>query len=109
MGQTPLRVIKRLKKIIGVKDIAKSLDNRDFVSLRTGVFDRILTNSIRNGKFSPDILVREFDDVFRNNKSFMNELFTSKEQRQLKNLVSTIRKTLQPRDLANLSNTGSVL
>jgi hypothetical protein len=109
VGQTPLRVIKRLKKIIGVKDIAKSLDNRDFVSLRTGVFDRILTNSIRNNKFNPEILVREFDDVFRNNKSFMGELFTGKEQRQLRTLVTTIRKTLQPRDLANLSNTGSVL
>ena len=109
VGQTPIRFIRRFKKIIGVDDIPKSLGNKDFVALRTAVFDRILTNSVRNNKFKPDILVREFDDVFRGNKQFMDELFTGKEQRELKNLVNTIRKTLQPRDLANLSNTGSVL
>ena len=108
-GQTPLRVIRRLKKIIGVKDINKSLGNRDFVGLRTAVFERILSNSIKNGKFVPEVLVREFDEVFKANKPFMSELFTGLEQRQLKGLVETIRKTLQPKDLANLSNTGSVI
>ena len=39
----------------------------------------------------------------------MRELFTGNEQRQLRKFVETVRKTLQPRDLANLSNTGSVL
>ena len=108
-GGTPLRFIKRFKKIIGVDNISKSLDNRDFVGLRTAVVERVLQNSMRNGKFVPEIVVKEFDEIFKTNKEFMRELFTGNEQRQLRKFVETVRKTLQPRDLANLSNTGSVL
>ncbi len=57
----------------------------------------------------PARVVKEFDDIFKNNKEFMNELFTSTEQKQLRKLVEVIRKTLEPKDVANLSNTGSVL
>jgi hypothetical protein len=39
----------------------------------------------------------------------MDELFTGKEQKQLRDYIEVVRKTLQPTDIANLSNTGSVL
>ena len=109
VGQTPLRVIRRLKQIIGVDNISKGLSNRDFVGLRTAVFERVLSNAIVNNRFVPARVVKEFDDIFKNNKEFMNELFTSAEQKQLRKLVEVIRKTLEPKDVANLSNTGSVL
>jgi hypothetical protein len=50
-GQVPLRVIRRLKKIIGVTDIKKSLDNADFISLRTAALERVFGNSFKNDKF----------------------------------------------------------
>ena len=94
---------------MGVSDIEKSLSNSDFVALRTAALERVFSNSIKNDKFLPATLVREFDEVFKNNKSFMDELFTGKEQKQLREYVEVVRKTLQPTDIANLSNTGSVL
>jgi hypothetical protein len=109
VGQIPIKVVKRLKKIMGVSDIEKSLSNSDFVSLRTAALERVFSNSIKNDKFLPATLVREFDEVFKNNKSFMDELFTGKEQKQLRDYIEVVRKTLQPTDIANLSNTGSVL
>jgi hypothetical protein len=109
VGGIPIKVVKRLKKIMGVSDIEKSLSNSDFVSLRTAALERVFSNSIKNDKFLPATLVREFDEVFKNNKSFMDELFTGKEQKQLRDYIEVVRKTLQPTDIANLSNTGSVL
>jgi hypothetical protein len=109
VGQIPIKVVKRLKKIMGVSDIEKSLSNSDFVALRTAALERVFSNSIKNDKFLPATLVREFDEVFKNNKSFMDELFTGKEQKQLRDYIEVVRKTLQPTDIANLSNTGSVL
>lgn len=109
VGQTPLKVIRRLKKVIGIENPAKGLGNKDFVGLRTAVFDRVLSNAIINNKFVPGRLVKEFDEIFKGNKEFMDELFTKGEQQNLRRLVEVIRKTLEPKDLANLSNTGSVL
>ncbi len=109
VGGIPVKVVKRLKKIMGVSDIEKSLSNSDFVALRTATLEKVFTNSMKNDKFLPATLVREFDEVFKNNKNFMDELFTGKEQKQLREFVGVVRKTLQPMDIANLSNTGSVL
>lgn len=109
VGQIPIKVVKRLKKILGVTDIEKSLGNSDFVALRTAALERVYTNSIKNDKFLPATLVREFDEVFKNNKAFIDELFTGKEQKQLRDFIGVVRKTLQPMDIANISNTGSIL
>ena len=108
-GQIPLKVIKRLKKIMGVTDIEKSLTNSDFVSLRTAALERVMSNSIKNDKFLPATLVREFDEVFKNNKDFMKELFTAKEIKQLRGFVETVRKTTAPTDIMNMSNTASLM
>jgi len=108
-GGLPVRVVKRLKKIIGVDDIEKSLDNADFVSLRTAALERVFVNSFKNDKFLPSRLVTEFDNVFQNNKDFMKELFTPSEISTLRRFVDTVRKTTAPTDVMNLSNTGSLL
>jgi hypothetical protein len=108
-GQVPLRVIRRLKKIIGVTDIEKSLDNADFISLRTAALERVFGNSFKNDKFLPSTLVTQFDEIFKNNKDFMKELFTTSEVGQLRRFVDTVRKTLPPADIMNFSNTSSLL
>jgi hypothetical protein len=108
-GQVPLRVIRRLKKIIGVTDIEKSLDNADFVALRTAALERVFGNSFKNDKFLPSTLVKEFDEIFKNNKDFMKELFTTSEVGTLRRFVDTVRKTLAPADIMNFSNTSSLL
>jgi hypothetical protein len=108
-GQVPLRVIRRLKKIIGVTDIEKSLDNADFVALRTAALERVFGNSFKNDKFLPSTLVTQFDEIFKNNKDFMKELFTTSEVGQLRRFVDTVRKTLPPADIMNFSNTSSLL
>jgi hypothetical protein len=108
-GQVPLRVIRRLKKIIGVTDIKKSLDNADFISLRTAALERVFGNSFKNDKFLPSTLVTQFDEIFKNNKDFMKELFTTSEIGTLRRFVDTVRKTLAPADIMNFSNTSSLL
>jgi hypothetical protein len=60
-------------------------------------------------KFSPEVLVRQFNEVFKNNKAFMAELFTNQEIAELRRFVGVVKNTLAPRDLVNLSNTSSTL
>ena len=112
IGGTPLRVIQRLKKIMNISKIDDvAFQNADFVGLRTATLQRIFENSINTTtkKFSPEVLVKQFNEVFKNNKAFMAELFTNQEIAQLRKFVGLVKNTLAPRDLVNLSNTSSTL
>ena len=111
-GGVPLRVVQRLKKIMNISKIDDAaFENADFVGLRTATLQRIFENSINTTtrKFSPEVLVRQFNEVFKNNKAFMAELFTKQEIAQLRKFVGVVKNTLAPRDLVNLSNTSSTL
>ena len=111
-GGVPIRMIQRLKKIMNISKIDDAaFENADFVGLRTAALQRIFENSINTTtrKFSPEVLVRQFNEVFKNNKAFMAELFTKQEIAQLRKFVGVVKNTLAPRDLVNLSNTSSTL
>jgi len=109
-GTQSLQIVRRLKKVIGVDKIDdNAYNNADFSALRTAVLERVFQHGIRNGKFSPTKVVSEMDSIFRNNKEIMKELFTTEEVNTLKEWMKVVRNTLQPTDLANLSNTASVL
>ena len=111
-GGVPIRMIQRLKKIMNISKIDDAaFENADFVGLRTATLQRIFENSINTTtrKFSPEVLVRQFNEVFKNNKAFMAELFTKQEIAQLRKFVGVVKNTLAPRDLVNLSNTSSTL
>jgi hypothetical protein len=51
---------------------------------------------LKNDKFLPSTLVTQFDEIFKNNKDFMKELFTTSEVGTLRRFVDTVRKTLPP-------------
>ena len=105
-----LQIVRRLKKIFGVDEINQgALLNNDFQSLRTAMMERVFDNSIVAGKLVPDKLVRQFDEIFKKNPEIINELFTKAEVANLKKFVETVRKTLNPKELANMSNTASVV
>ena len=109
-GTQSLQIVRRLKKVIGVDKIDdNAYNNADFSALRTAVLERVFQHGIRNGKFSPTKVVSEMDSIFRNNKEIMKELFTTEEVNTLKEWMKVVRNTLEPKDLANLSNTASVL
>jgi hypothetical protein len=62
------------------------LDNADFISLRTAALERVFGNSFKNDKFLPSTLVTQFDEIFKNNKDFMKELFTTSEVGHIKKI-----------------------
>jgi len=111
LGTNSLQIIKRLKKVIGVDKIDDAAyNNADFASLRQSVLERAFYNATKDGgKFIPSKLVKELDDMFKNNKEIMSELFRPDEIKTLKTWANVVRNTLQPMELANLSNTASVL
>jgi hypothetical protein len=111
-GGVPLRVVQRLKKIMNISKIDDTaFQNADFVALRTATLQRVFENAINTTtkKFSPEVLVKQFNEVFKNNKAFMAELFTNQEIAELRRFVGVVKNTLAPRDLVNLSNTSSTL
>lgn len=107
-----LTVVKRLKDIFGVegKDFAKQAStNQDFQALRTASFDKLIADSVKNGKFSPQSFVKQWETVSSKNKYLLNELFTQPEIKTIDTFVKEVRKTFVPKDLANYSNTASAL
>ena len=104
------QIINRLKTVFGVDDLtpkAAALKNNDFAKLRGGMIEKMFNDSIRNGKFNPAAMVRNFDYIFEKNPDFARSLFDATEITTLKNFVNEVRKTLKPADLVNPSNTAA--
>ena len=104
------QIIGRLKTVFGVDKLspkAAALKSPDFAKLRSGMIEKMFNDSIRNGKFNPAAMVRNFDYIFEKNPDFAKQLFDPSEIALLKNFVSDVRKTLKPADLVNPSNTAA--
>ena len=104
------QIIGRLKTVFGVDKLspkAAALKSPDFAKLRSGMIEKMFNDSIRNGKFNPAAMVRNFDYIFEKNPDFAKQLFDPSEITLLKNFVSEVRKTLKPADLVNPSNTAA--
>lgn len=104
------QIIGRLKTVFGVDKLspkAAALKSPDFAKLRSGMIEKMFNDSIRNGKFNPAAMVRNFDYIFEKNPDFAKQLFDPSEIALLKNFVSEVRKTLKPADLVNPSNTAA--
>ena len=104
------QIIGRLKTVFGVDKLspkAAALKSPDFAKLRSGMIEKMFNDSIRNGRFNPAAMVRNFDYIFEKNPDFAKQLFDPDEIALLKNFVSEVRKTLKPADLVNPSNTAA--
>ena len=104
------QIIGRLKTVFGVDKLspkAAALKSPDFAKLRSGMIEKMFNDSIRNGRFNPAAMVRNFDYIFEKNPDFAKQLFDPSEITLLKNFVSEVRKTLKPADLVNPSNTAA--
>lgn len=104
------KIINRLKTVFGVDKLtpkAAALKNNDFAKLRSGMIEKMFNDSIRNGKFNPNAMVKNFDYIFEKNPDFARSLFDQNEINTLKKFVDEVRKTLKPNDLVNPSNTAA--
>ena len=107
-----LTIVKRLKDIFGVegKDFAEQASiNPDFQALRTASFDKLIADSVKNGKFSPQSFVKQWETIGSKNKYLLDELFTQPEIKTIDTFVKEVKKTFVPKDLVNYSNTASAL
>jgi hypothetical protein len=107
-----LTIVKRLKDIFGVegKDFAEQASiNPDFQALRTASFDKLISDSVKNGKFSPQSFVKQWETIGSKNKYLLDELFTQPEIKTIDTFVKEVKKTFVPKDLVNYSNTASAL
>tara|TARA_R110000824_G_scaffold401670_1_gene613502 strand:+ start:1091 stop:3454 length:2364 start_codon:yes stop_codon:yes gene_type:complete len=107
-----LSIIRRLKKIFNAegKDLSKiAAVNKDFQSLRTGVFFKLVKDSIKNNKFSPEAFVKQWEGFLARDKALIKELFDDDEIKLVGEFVTQVRKTFKPKDLVNTSNTASAL
>ena len=104
------QLIGRLKTVFNVDGLpprAAAKKSADFRKLRQGMVEKMFNDSIRNGKFNPAAMVRNFDFMFNKNPDFAGKLFGKSEIKILKDFVTEVRKTLKPADLVNTSNTAA--
>ena len=107
-----LSIIKRLKKIFNAegKDLSKiAAVNKDFQALRTGFFFKLVKDSTKNNRFSPETFVKQWESVMARDKALVKELFDDDEIKLIGEFVTQVRKTFKPKDLVNTSNTASAL
>jgi hypothetical protein len=105
-----LQIIKRLKTIFNVegKNLQKAANlNRDFQSLRTGAFERLIRDSSKNGKFNPQVFYNNWKTLSQKNKDLLDELYDPDEQKLINEFVDEVSKTFKPTDLLNSSATAS--
>jgi hypothetical protein len=108
-SNTGVQIINRLKKVFNVENLSPEIaarKSKDFATLRSGMIEKMFNDSIRNGKFNPTSLVKNFDYIFNKNPDFAKVLFSPKEINTLKRFVVDVRKTLKPNDLASMSSTA---
>ena len=108
-----LSIVKRLKKVFGI-DKKKSLGeqaktNGDFQALRSGFFEKLIRDSVKNGRFNPEQFVKTWEYLKNNNPALLRELFDGDEIKLTDKFVTEVRKTFKPKDMVNTSNTASAL
>ena len=109
-NKTGVQIIKRLKKVFNVENLKPNIaaqKSKDFATLRSGMIEKMFNDSIKNGRFNPPLLVKNFDYIFNKNPDFAKSLFGVREIETLKEFVFEVRKTLKPNDLASLTATST--
>lgn len=103
-------IIKRLKEIFGIEgNLTQAAKNSaDFQALRTAAFQKIIRDSVKQGRFSPETMSRLWDNATKDKKLLL-ELFEENEIKLIDQFVKEVRKTFKPRDLVNFSNTASAI
>jgi len=106
-----MSIIKRLKTVFGVegKELQKQASkNKDFQSLRTGAWEKLVRDSSKNGKFSSQSFYNNWKTLKQKNKDLLEELFEPKEISLIDEFANEVQKTFKG-SLVNASNTASAL
>ena len=106
-----MSIIKRLKTVFGVegKELQKQASiNKDFQSLRTASWEKLIRDSSKNGKFSSQSFYNNWKTLKQKNKDLLDELFEPKEIKLIDEFADEVQKTFKG-SLVNASNTASAL
>ena len=106
-----MSIIKRLKTVFGVegKNLqAQAAKNKDFQSLRTGAWEKLIRDSSKNDKFSANLFFNNWKTLKQKNKDLLDELFEPKEIKLIDEFADEVQKTFKG-SLVNASNTASAL
>ena len=106
-----MSIIKRLKTVFGVegKELQKQASiNKDFQSLRTASWEKLVRDSSKNGKFSSQSFYNNWKTLKQKNKDLLDELFEPKEIKLIDEFADEVQKTFKG-SLVNASNTASAL
>lgn len=107
-----LPVITKLKDVFGVQKKNLGLQaqtNKDFQALRTAAFNKIIRDSIKNGRFQPKSFHDQYKNIMNKNSDIMKELFDESELKLIDDFTTEVGKTFLGKDLVNASNTASGL
>src|SRR5210317_466746 len=106
-----MSIIKRLKTVFGVegKELQKQASkNKDFQSLRTASWEKLVRDSSKKGKFSSQSFYNNWKTLKQKNKDLLDELFEPKEIKLIDEFANEVKKTFKG-DLVNSSNTASAM
>ena len=106
-----MSIIKRLKTVFGVegKELQKqAAKNKDFQSLRTASWEKLVRDSSKNGKFNSQSFFNNWKTLKQKNKDLLDELFEPKEIKLIDEFIDEIEKTFKG-NLVNASNTASAM
>lgn len=106
-----MSIIKRLKTVFGVegKELQKqAAKNKDFQSLRTASWEKLVRDSSKNGKFNSQSFYNNWKTLKQKNKDLLDELFEPKEIKLIDEFADEVQKTFKG-SLVNASNTASAL
>jgi len=106
-----MSIIKRLKTVFGVegKELQKqATKNKDFQSLRTASWEKLVRDSSKNGKFSSQSFYNNWKTLKQKNKDLLEELFEPKEIKLIDEFADEVQKTFKG-SLVNASNTASAM
>jgi len=106
-----MSIIKRLKTVFGVegKELQKQASkNKDFQSLRTASWEKLVRDSSKNGKFSSQSFYNNWKTLKQKNKDLLEELFEPKEIKLIDEFADEVQKTFKG-SLVNASNTASAM
>jgi len=106
-----MSIIKRLKTVFGVenKELQKQASkNKDFQSLRTASWEKLVRDSSKNGKFSSQSFYNNWKTLKQKNKDLLEELFEPKEIKLIDEFADEVEKTFKG-SLVNASNTASAM
>ena len=106
-----MSIIKRLKTVFGVegKELQKQASkNKDFQSLRTASWEKLVRDSSKNSKFSSQSFYNNWKTLKQKNKDLLEELFEPKEIKLIDEFADEVQKTFKG-SLVNASNTASAM